>query len=78
MAGGVRWPDHRIEQVQHRTLWTLVAAQGLGGLGITIGIAVTALLAEQISKTARPTGVVVPRGVGMRNKPLARIVSPGR
>ncbi len=57
VAGGVRWPDHRIEQVQHRTLWTLVAAQGLGGLGITIGIAVTALLAEQISGSAQFAGL---------------------
>jgi MFS family permease len=48
VAGGVRWPDHRIEQVQRRTLWTLVLAQGLGGLGITIGIAVTAILAADI------------------------------
>ena len=48
MAGGVRWPDHRIQQVQRRTLWTLVAAQGMGGLGITIGIAVAAILAEDI------------------------------
>jgi MFS family permease len=44
----VRWPDHRIEKVQRRTLGTLVAAQALGGLGITIGIAVAAILAEQI------------------------------
>ena len=49
VVGGVRWPDHRIEHVQRRTLWTLVAAQGLGGLGITIGIAVAAILAEEIS-----------------------------
>ncbi len=49
VVGGVRWPDHKIEQVQRRTLRTLVAAQALGGLGITIGIAVAAILAEQIS-----------------------------
>ncbi len=49
VAGGVRWPDHRLEQVQRRTLGTLVAAQGLGGLGITIGIAVAAILAEELS-----------------------------
>lgn len=48
-GGGVRWPDHRVEQVQRRTVWTLVAAQGLGGLGITIGVAVAAILAEEIS-----------------------------
>lgn len=48
VAGGVRWPDHRVAQVQRRTIWTLVVAQGLGGLGITIGIAVAAILAEDI------------------------------
>jgi MFS family permease len=48
VVGGIRWPDHRIQQVQRRTLSTLVVAQGLGGLGITIGIAVAAILAEQI------------------------------
>ncbi len=48
VSGGVRWPDHRIEQVQRRTLWTLVVAQGTGGLGITIGVAVAAILAEDI------------------------------
>lgn len=48
-GGGVRWPDHRVEQVQRRTVWTLIAAQGLGGLGITIGVAVAAILAEEIS-----------------------------
>ena len=47
-AGGVRWPDHRIEKVQRRALWTLVTTQSLGGLGITIGIAVAAILAEDI------------------------------
>lgn len=48
VVGAVRWPDHRIEKVQRRTLGTLVAAQAFGGLGITIGIAVAAILAEQI------------------------------
>lgn len=57
VAGGVRWPDHRIQQVQRRTLWTLVVAQGLGGLGITIGIAVAAILAEEISGSAELAGL---------------------
>ena len=57
VAGGVRWPEQRIQEVQRRTLWTLVAAQGLGGLGITIGIAVAALLAEQISGSADLAGL---------------------
>ena len=49
VAGGVRWPEHRVRAVQRRTLWTLVVTQSLGGLGSTIGIAVAALLAVQIS-----------------------------
>jgi MFS family permease len=53
----VRWPDDRIHQVQRRTLWTLVAAQGLGGLGITIGVAVAAILAEEISGRADLAGL---------------------
>lgn len=57
VAGGVRWPDERLRQVQRRTLWTLVAAQGMGGLGITIGIAVAAILAEQISGSAQLAGL---------------------
>ena len=57
VLGGVRWPDHKVEQVQRRTIWTLVAAQSLGGLGITIGIAVTALLAEQISGSEKLAGL---------------------
>ena len=57
VVGGVRWPDHRVAQVQRRTLWTLVLAQGLGGLGITIGIAVAAILAEEISGSAELAGL---------------------
>ena len=57
VLGGVRWPDHKLQQVQRRTIWTLVVAQSLGGLGITIGIAVTALLAEQISGSEKVAGL---------------------
>ena len=57
VAGGVRWPDHRLAQVQRRTLGVLVAAQALGGLGLTIGIAVAAVLAEQISGSAQLAGL---------------------
>jgi MFS family permease len=57
MAGGVRWPDHRLEQVQRRTVGTLVAAQGMGGIGITIGIAVAAILAEELSGSADLAGL---------------------
>jgi MFS family permease len=57
VLGGVRWPDHRLEQVQRRTIWTLVFAQSLGGLGLTIGIAVAALLAEDISGSESLAGL---------------------
>ncbi|HZJ06242.1 MAG TPA: MFS transporter, partial [Nocardioidaceae bacterium] len=57
VVGGVLWSDHRVQQVQRRTIWTLVVAQSLGGLGITIGIAVTALLAEQISGSEKLAGL---------------------
>lgn len=53
VVGGVRWPDHKVAKVQRRTIGTLVVAQGLGGVGITAGIAVAALLAEDI--TGSPT-----------------------
>jgi MFS family permease len=56
VAGGVRWPDHKIAQVQRRTISSLVVAQSLGGLGLTIGIAVAAILAEQISGSERLAG----------------------
>ncbi len=57
LAGGFRWPDHRLRQVQRRTVRTLVAAQAFGGLGITIGIAVAAILAEQISGSEKLAGL---------------------
>jgi MFS family permease len=57
VLGGVRWPDHKVEKVQRRTIWTLVFAQSLGGLGITIGIAVAALLAEDISGSEKLAGL---------------------
>lgn len=57
VAGGVRWPDHKVAQVQRRTLSSLVFAQSLGGLGLTIGIAVAAILAEEISGSEQLAGL---------------------
>jgi MFS family permease len=57
LVGGFRWPEHRVRQVQKRTVCTLVVAQAFGGLGITIGIAVSALLAEQISGSETLAGL---------------------
>ncbi len=57
VAGGMRWPDHEVRRVQRRTLGTLVVAQSLGGLGITIGIAVAAILAEDLSGSESLAGL---------------------
>lgn len=57
VVGGVRWPEAKVQQVQRRTIWTLVVAQAFGGLGITIGIAVAALLAEDISGSESLAGL---------------------
>jgi MFS family permease len=57
VLGAVRWPEHRLRQVQRRTMTTLVATQGLGGLGVTIGITVAALLAEEISGSEQLAGL---------------------
>lgn len=57
VAGGIRWPDHEVRRVQRRTLGTLVVAQSLGGVGITIGIAVAAILAEDLSGSESLAGL---------------------
>ncbi len=57
MYAGVRWPDHRVDEVQRRTVATLVVSQALGGLGMSIGIAVAALLAEDVSGSEKLAGL---------------------
>ncbi|MGZ4472110.1 MAG: MFS transporter [Nocardioidaceae bacterium] len=57
MVGGMRWPDHRLQRVQRRTLGTLVGAQAFGGLGITIGISVASILAAQITGSEKLAGL---------------------
>jgi MFS family permease len=54
---GNRWPDHRLREVQRRTVRTLVVSQAFGGLGISIGIAVAALLAEEVSGSEELAGL---------------------
>lgn len=49
VGGQARWPDQEVARVQRRTLATLVLAQSLGGVAITIGIAVASILAEDLS-----------------------------
>jgi MFS family permease len=57
LYAGARWPDHRLRQVQRRTVRTLVVSQALGGLGMSIGIAVSALLAEEVSGSEKLAGL---------------------
>jgi len=57
LHGGMRWPDHKVAEVQRRTIRTLVASQALGGLGMSIGIAVAALLAEDVSGSEKLAGL---------------------
>jgi MFS family permease len=57
VAGGGHWSEERQRAVQRRTMGTLVLAQGLGGLGITIGIAVAAILAEELSGSEKLAGL---------------------
>lgn len=56
-VAGVRWPDERLRQVQRRTMRTLVVSQALGGLGLSIGFAVSALLAEEVSGSETLAGL---------------------
>ena len=53
----VHWSQHDVARVQRRTIWTLVAAQSLGGVGITLGVAVASILAEQISGSEKLAGL---------------------
>ena len=57
MYGGVRWPDTRLHEVQGHTVRVLVVSQALGGLGMSIGIAVAPLLAEQVSGSEKLAGL---------------------
>ena len=51
--------DARVDvaAVQRRTIGTLVAAQAVGAVGITIGIATASLLAEEVSGSERQAGL---------------------
>lgn len=76
-AGSGRWPDHRVAAVQRRTLGTLVVTQSLGGLGITIGIAVAAILAEEILGSPDLAGLAVTMqvlGAALASALLARLM----
>ena len=47
LYAGARWPDHRVGEVQRRTVRSLVVSQALGGLGMSIGIAVRQRLGDR-------------------------------
>jgi MFS family permease len=51
-------PVRELAGVQRRTLSVLVASQALGGLGTTVGIAVAAILAEEVSGSESLAGLV--------------------
>ncbi|HEU4568774.1 MAG TPA: MFS transporter [Marmoricola sp.] len=51
-------PVRDVSRVQRRTLGVLVASQALGGLGTTVGIAVAAILAEDVSGSESLAGLV--------------------
>ena len=46
-----------VSRVQRRTVWVLMASQAMGGVGISAGIAVSALLAEDILGSASLAGL---------------------
>ena len=49
---------HDVEAVQRRTVGVLVGSQALGGLGNTVGIAVAAVLAKEVSGSEALAGLV--------------------
>ncbi len=49
---------HEVEAVQRRTVGVLVGSQALGGLGNTVGIAVAAVLAKEVSGSEALAGLV--------------------
>src|SRR3954451_20799263 len=75
---GVRWPDSRLHEVQGHTLRVLVFSQALGGLGMSIGIAVAALLAEQVSGSEKLAGLAQTMqvlGAALASFLLARVMN---
>ena len=67
-------------RLQRRTIRTLVATQILGGVGVGSGLAVGALLVEQLSGSARVAGLAVTASVlggALTAVPLARLAQIG-
>lgn len=77
-SGTVSVTDARVRAAQRHTVGTLMASQSLGGLGLTIGIAVAALLAEDISGSASLSGLAGTTqvlGAAVASAVLARVMS---
>ena len=70
-----RWD---IEQVQRRTVRTLLASQMCGGIGLVAGYSVTALLADDITGSKTLAGLAAASlsiGAAVASFPLARIMA---
>src|SRR3954447_26675277 len=68
----------RLADVQRRTIRTLVAAQAVGAIGITIGIATASLLARDISGSESQAGLAQTfqvTGAAVASYLLARLMS---
>lgn len=71
---------HDIEQVQRRTVRTLLASQMCGGIGLVSGYSVTALLADDITGSKTLAGLAAASlsiGAAFASFPLARLMARG-
>jgi len=71
-------PAHDIVTIQRRTIGTLVVAQAVGAVGITIGIATASLLARDISGSEEQAGLAQTfqvLGAALMSYVLARLMS---
>ena len=71
---------HDIEQVQRRTVRTLLASQMCGGIGLVAGYSVTALLADDITGSKTLAGLAAASlsiGAAFASFPLARLMARG-
>ena len=71
---------HDIEQVQRRTVRTLLASQMCGGIGLVSGYSVTALLADDITGSKTLAGLAAASlsiCAAFASFPLARLMARG-
>src|SRR5690348_6664881 len=70
----------RVARVQRRVVGVLVVTQLLGGAGVTVGVAVAALLAARLSGSEAVGGVALPcsvLGAAVAASLIARIAARG-